>query len=94
MSRRVPTVIQAFILVACGAALAFFGCLGALSGGNDTAFAVGGSAFALGLLAFLAGGVWLMFLVIRATIQTFAGARTPPPADPPSAPPSDAGGAG
>ena len=68
-TRRFPTLLQAVLITASGFALAFFGCLGALSGLTGTgeirnpAFVV---LFIVGLLGFVFGlGLFLYFILIK-----------------------------
>ena len=67
--RRFPTLLQAALITASGFAMAFFGCLGALSGMTGTgeiqtpAFVV---LFIVGLLGFVFGlGLLLYFILVK-----------------------------
>jgi len=81
-----PTFLQAFLLTICGAALAFFGCLGALTTmGRDQQNmlgTVGGLGFVAGLLMLMVGMVLLAYVIIRAIVRAVRG-------ETPSSPPSD-----
>jgi hypothetical protein len=82
--KKGPTFLQAFLLTISGAALAFFGCLGALTTmGRDQQNmlgTVGGLAFVAGLLMLMIGMVLLGYVIIRAIVKAIRG-------DPPSLPP-------
>jgi len=86
-----PTFLQAFLLTICGAALALFGCLGALSGmGRDNPSALaqlGGLGFVAGLLMLAVGLALLAYVTIRGIVRLVSGPPAPPPDDdPPSTP--------
>jgi hypothetical protein len=82
--RKGPTFVQAFLLTISGAALAFFGCLGALTTmGRDQQTVlgtVGGLGFVVGLLMLMVGMVLLGYVIVRAIVRAIRG-------DPPSPPP-------
>lgn len=68
-ARRFPTVLQGVVLTIAGFAMAFFGCLGAISGMSGSgeirqpAFVV---LFFVGLLGFVVGlGIFAYFLLIK-----------------------------
>ena len=68
-ARRFPTLLQGLVLTIAGFAMAFFGCLGALSGMSGTgeirqpAYLV---LFFVGLLGFVVGlGIFVYFILIK-----------------------------
>jgi len=88
--RRFPTILQALLITICGFVMAFFGCLGALSGISGTgeirtpAFVV---LFIVGALAFLFGiGLFLYFLLIK-VVRIVDARRGQGPTEPPPTPP-------
>jgi hypothetical protein len=99
--RRFPTPLQAVIITISGFAMAFFGCLGALStySQSEKLFVVGMIVFIFGLLVCLGGVVLVLYLFVRAIVRSARANRTvppggpplPPPPPPPSTPSSDAG---
>ena len=83
-TRNFPTFVQAFLITISGAALAFFGCLGFLSGigrtSTNAVATIGGIAFAGGVVVLIAGLCLLAWVLIRAIIRAFSD-QPPPPAD-------------
>jgi hypothetical protein len=74
--RKGPTFVQAFLLTISGAALAFFGCLGALTtmGREQNLLGtVGGVGFVVGLLMLMIGMVLLGYVIIRAIVKAIRG---------------------
>jgi hypothetical protein len=76
--QRFPTAKQAVVITVCGFAMAFFGCLGAISvfERSDVLGYIGIGVFVVGSLAFLFGLLLVGYLFARAL---FRGPRTPPP---------------
>jgi hypothetical protein len=90
-----PTFLQAFLIMISGAALAFFCCVGFLSGTNRTSTqgmaALTGIGFAVGALMVVAGLGLLAFLIIRAIVRAIS-TPAPAPADPGNPPSTPYGG--
>lgn len=83
-----PTFLQAFLITISGAALAFFSCVGFMSGANRASTqgfaALTGIGFAIGALMVVGGLALLAFVIIRAIVRAI---RAPADAgNPPSAP--------
>jgi len=93
MSGKPPTVLQAFAIASCGAALAFFSCLGgaaimgnidgASSRAENMAVLAGLAGFVVGLIICLVGGVLVIVRMFRAVM---ASNRIDAPAEPPRPP--------
>jgi uncharacterized membrane protein len=70
--------VQSVALAVSGAALAFFGCVGALAQMNFNTGAlgpfgvVGAVVFVIGALVFLVGGLLIVFYVIRAIARSLS----------------------
>ena len=87
--RRFPTILQAVLLTICGGVMAFFGCLGALSGISGTGeiktpifvvvFIVGGLAFLFGI------GLFLYFILLK-VVRVVDSRRGQGPTKPPPTP--------
>jgi hypothetical protein len=83
--RRFPTILQAVVITISGAAMAFFGCLGALSGISGTGeirapafvvlFIVGALALLFGLSLFL---YFILLWVVRLVDARHGQGPTPP----------------
>lgn len=87
--RRFPTILQAVVLTICGALMAFFGCLGAISGLSGTGeikapiFIV---VFIVGALALLLGtGMFLYFILLK-VVRIVDSRRGQGPTEPPPTP--------
>src|SRR5262245_29836456 len=89
--RRFPTILQAVIITIAGGAMAFFGCIGALSGISGTGeirtpgfvvmFIVGALALLFGLSLFL---YFILLWVVRLVDARRGQGPTPPPTPPPT----------
>jgi hypothetical protein len=90
MSARFP-IGKMILLSLCGAALAFFGCMGALSGGNG-AVLVGGTGFVAGLILLLVSLLRLVYYVLIWIIDRFAPPSPAPIAAPNPPAPADSSG--
>jgi uncharacterized YccA/Bax inhibitor family protein len=93
--KRFPTPVQAVILVFAGLAMAFFGCLGALSQyeGSNLLFGILLVVAILGAIAFLIGMSIILVMFVQGVMRAIRDSRqkTPPPRDG-GAPPSDVTG--
>src|SRR6185503_18486135 len=80
MSGR-PSFVKMILLIVSGAALACFGCLGAISAGQDgTRLAVGGIGFVGGLILLLVGLYYaLIWIIDRLAPPSARPAAAPPP---------------
>jgi hypothetical protein len=87
--RRFPTILQAFIITICGGAMAFFGCLGALSGLSGTgeirtpAYVV---LFIVGGLGFLFGIGLFLYFILKWVVGIVDARRGQGPTEPPRNP--------
>ena len=101
VKKRFPTPVQAVVLTLAGFAMAFFGCLGAISeyDSSDVLFGIALVVSIVGAIALLIGVIMVAVLFIRGVMKaiqdgrqkrTMAGGATPVPAEQP--PPPDAGG--
>jgi hypothetical protein len=75
-----PPFGKIILLCLCGGALAFFSCLGALTGSNS-AMVVGGTGFVIGLIGLLVGLLWGFYHVIVWLVDRIS---PPSPQSPPS----------
>jgi hypothetical protein len=92
--KRFPTPVQAVVLVVAGFAMAFFGCLGAISQsqGSNVVFGILLVVAVLGAIAFLIGMLIIMVMFAQGVMRAIQDSRrkTPPPqaggAPPPDVP--------
>jgi hypothetical protein len=84
--RRFPTILQAVLITICGAAMAFFGCIGALSGISGTgeirtpAYVV---MFIVGVLVLLFGLSLFLYFILIWVIRIIDARRGQGPTAPP-----------
>ena len=99
--KRFPTPVQAVVLTLAGFAMAFFGCLGAISeyDSSDVLFGIALVVSIVGAIALLIGVIMVAVLFIRGVMKAIQDGRqktitpgdaTPVPVEKP--PPPDAGG--
>jgi hypothetical protein len=92
--KRFPTPLQAVVLTLAGFAMAFFGCLGALSqyDSSEVLFGIALVVSIAGALALLAGLASIAFMFIGGVVRAIQDSRRKaPPADGGSATPPDPG---
>jgi hypothetical protein len=88
MSGR-PPFGKMILLIASGAALAFFSCLGAISAGRGGGLVVGGTGFVVGLVLLLVSLLRLVYYVFVWIIDRIAGPPSAASTGAPNAPAVD-----
>jgi hypothetical protein len=83
--KRFPTPVQAVVLALSGFAMAFFGCLGAISQyeGSEVLFGIALVVSIVGAIGLLIGLVMITLLFVQGVMRAIRDSRrkTPPPAD-------------
>jgi hypothetical protein len=88
-ARRFPTPLQAVVLTLAGFAMAFFGCLGALSqyDSSEVLFGIALVVSIVGALALVTGLFMVALLFVQGVVRAFRDSRKPPPSSPGATPP-------